>query len=121
MKLLVVDDSRLARKKLVRTLTRILADTDYSIVEGDSGKKALELVHSEKPDVMFLDLTMPIMSGYEVLESLKKMGWKAPVAVVSADVQEKGVEKVMALGARIHIQKPITEQALRNFLSSLSS
>ena len=65
---------------------------------------------------MFLDLTMPVMDGYEVLETLKREGLNAFVIVISADVQPKAQERVKELGAIAFLKKPVKTDEVKQVL-----
>lgn len=110
---LVVDDSPIARKMLIRALP---ANWDVEIAQASNGFEALTAYRAGKVDVMFLDLTMPDMDGYQVLETLRKEDLNCLVIVVSADVQEQAQERVLALGAIAFIRKPVTADGLGDVL-----
>ena len=113
---LICDDSALARKQMARSLPASLnADITFA-VHGLDGIKNLE-EHDFK--LMFLDLTMPELDGYGTLEEIQRRGMSIPVVVVSGDIQPKAKERVMALGARAFIQKPIDKEALNRVLKEL--
>lgn len=113
---LICDDSALARKQMARSLPASLnADITFAI-HGLDGIKNLE-EHDFK--LMFLDLTMPELDGYGTLEEMQRRGMTTPVVVVSGDIQPKAKERVMALGARAFIQKPIDKNALNDVLREL--
>ncbi len=109
----IVDDSAMSRKLMTRALP---AGWDVEISQATNGKEALEAYHAGKADVMFLDLTMPVMDGYEVLETLKKEGLNTFVVVVSADIQPKAQERVMSLGAMAFIKKPVNTEEVTKIL-----
>lgn len=110
---LVVDDSPIARKMLIRSLP---SNWDIEVSQATNGIEALAAYRAGKVDVMFLDLTMPDMDGYQVLETLRKEDLNCLVIVVSADVQEKAQERVQNLGAIAFIRKPITAEGLAEVL-----
>jgi len=100
---LVVDDSMVARL----AIKGILKDTAAVISEAASGEAALELVDGGlKPDIVFLDLTMPGMGGIEALRALRQRNPAIKVAIVTADIQVKTVAEVMNSGAFDVIRKP---------------
>ena len=102
MKILIVDDSMAARM----LMKGFFADDDsFEIVEAENGEKAIELFKKEKPDITFLDLTMPVMDGFEALKIIKELDSDAPVVVLTADIQKKSIEKVMKLGAYSVLKK----------------
>lgn len=111
--LLIVDDSAISRKMIIRSLP---PEWDVTISEACNGVEAVEAYHAGKADIMFLDLTMPVMDGYQVLETLKKEGLNTFVIVISADIQPKARERVMQLGAMDFIKKPIDNEKLSEVL-----
>ncbi|ARV74214.1 response regulator [Vibrio campbellii] len=113
---LICDDSALARKQMARSLPATLnADVTFAI----HGKNALEELAQKEFKLMFLDLTMPEMDGFETLENMKCLGIQTPVVVVSGDIQPKAKERVFALGAKAFIQKPIGKDELKATLKEL--
>jgi two-component system chemotaxis response regulator CheY len=101
-KILVVDDSRMSR----RTLRKILEPAGHQIIEAEEGIVALEQYFLERPDVVFLDLTMTGMYGIDVLHKLREMDPQACVIVASADIQSSTREMVDEGGASAFINKP---------------
>ncbi|EKO3831559.1 MULTISPECIES: response regulator [Vibrio] len=113
---LICDDSALARKQMARSLPATLnADVTFAV----HGKNALEELAQKEFKLMFLDLTMPEMDGFETLENMKRLGIQTPVVVVSGDIQPKAKERVFALGAKAFIQKPIGKDELKATLKEL--
>ena len=109
LSILVIDDSPIARTMLIR----YLPTTDCDIHEAVNGMDGIELFKQENPDLVFLDLTMPGLSGYEVLDELMALNPKAKVVVVSADVQEKAKQRVLNGGALDMLNKPPDPEKLR--------
>ncbi len=105
-RILVVDDSNLARRRA----RSILEGGGYEVLEAEDGMAALERYFVEKPDVVLLDLVMKGMYGLEVLTKLREMDPLARVIVVSADVQTSSHELVAAAGAAGFLVKPLDEQ-----------
>ena len=118
MKYLVIDDSKLARLSLIKSLKMHVDDAQ--VFQVANGKEAIEIVQTEKPDVIFLDLTMPVMDGYETLPKILEINPKAKVIVISADVQEQTKEKVIKLGAQLHVQKPINSDKMQDIIEILT-
>lgn len=117
MKYLVTDDSRLARRVLVKSLLTLTKEEN--IFQASNGLEAIQVMLKERVDIVFLDLTMPEMDGYTALPKFFKIKPDVKVVVVSADVQEQAKERVLALGASLHVNKPINEQKLKEILESL--
>ena len=112
----VVDDSSLSRKVLIKSLP---PDWDVEITQAGNGREALDACHAGKATVMFLDLTMPDMDGYQVLEVLQKEGADLVIVVVSADIQPEAQQRIKQLGAAAFIKKPVDPNQLQNTLREL--
>lgn len=115
-KILICDDSSLARKQLARSLPDSLsAEVDLAT----HGVEAMELIRKFSYDLMFLDLTMPELDGYGVLQALNDEGLMFPVIVVSGDIQAEAQNRVKKLGALEFIKKPCTAEQLEDLISTL--
>lgn len=95
--LLICDDSNLARKQLLRALP---AGWPVAVTQVETGGAALERIRQGGIDVLILDLTMPGMDGYQVLAALRREQLSCKAIVVSADVQDEAVRRVLELGDR---------------------
>ena len=111
--ILICDDSGLARKQMARTLPK---EWDVDISYATNGAEGLEVIRAGKGEIVFLDLNMPVMDGYEVLEAIQKEDLPALVIVVSGDIQIKAHERAKALGALDFIQKPVSAESISNIL-----
>lgn len=103
----VVDDSKISRKMVIKALPE---GWDISLTQAENGIEALEAYRAGKAEVMFLDLTMPEMDGYQVLETLQKEALNTFVVVISADIQPEAQERVKKLGAMAFIKKPVSTE-----------
>ncbi|MFQ5487167.1 MAG: response regulator [Gammaproteobacteria bacterium] len=110
---LICDDSNLARKQMARALP---AGWDVDIGFAGNGREGIEAIRAGKGDVLFLDLNMPEMDGYEVLEAIRREDLPTMVIVVSGDVQPEAHERVMKLGALDFIKKPVTAEQITAIL-----
>ena len=109
MNVLICDDSGFARKQLMRALPGSWNVTLHQAADGLEGVEQILMGHG---DLIFLDLTMPEMDGYGVLETLKREGLRNKVIVVSGDIQPEAHARVMALGALDFIKKPASPETL---------
>ncbi|QNH02277.1 response regulator [Pseudomonas sediminis] len=114
--LLVCDDSNMARKQLIRALP---AEWPVSLSQASNGEEALALIRQGQGQVMLLDLTMPVLDGYQTLAALRAEGLSSQVIVVSGDVQEEAMRRVRELGALAFIKKPADPEILRQTLIEL--
>jgi len=112
---LIVDDSRVARKWLIAMIPKKIAENAI-IIEGANGQEAIKLYQEYKPDVVFLDITMPVLDGFDALKKIREIDSKALVIMISADRQQSTKEKVLALGASTILPKPINEEEFRSTL-----
>ncbi|MCF6339740.1 MAG: response regulator [Sulfurimonas sp.] len=117
MRYLVTDDSKLARMTLIKSLTKFVDNSQ--IMQATNGNEAIDIVDKYKPDIVFLDLTMPEMDGYEAIPKILKSNPKTKIVVVSADIQTKAKEMAISLGAKLHVQKPINSQTMQEILELL--
>jgi len=113
LRVLIVDDSLTGRKLMKRALLAALA---ADVTEAGSGEDAVRICASQPFDLMFLDLTMPGLTGYDVLAELQTHSSRPIVIVVSGDVQTLAQERVMALGAFAFIGKPVNAATLESVL-----
>ena len=111
--ILVVDDSAMARKMLIKSLP---PEWDVEISQAENGVEAIEAYRAGKAAVMFLDLTMPVLDGFGVLETLRKEDLNSMVIVVSADIQPVAQERVMSMGAIAFVKKPVSSELISNVL-----
>jgi chemotaxis protein CheY-P-specific phosphatase CheC/ActR/RegA family two-component response regulator len=109
MNVLICDDSGFARKQLARALP---ADWKVDLHYAANGLEGIEQVLMGHGDLIFLDLTMPEMDGYGVLETLQREGLRSKVFVVSGDIQPEAYQRVMGLGALDFIKKPAAPETL---------
>ncbi|MBP1680300.1 MAG: response regulator CcdB [Proteobacteria bacterium] len=115
---LVVDDSKISRKWLIEMIPKKIVE-NAEIIEGSNGEEAIALYEQHKPDVVFLDITMPVIDGFEALERIRAINPEALVVMISADRQKSTKEKVLSLGASAIISKPVDEQEFRTTLLKL--
>ena len=109
LSVIVCDDSRFARSQLIKSLPQELRT---NLKEASDGVEALDLIRNGYGELMFLDLNMPNMDGYQVLEVIQKENLDVLVIVITGDIQESAKKKILALGALAFIQKPLNINAL---------
>ncbi len=103
-KILVVDDD----EHILRSLSQYLELEDFHVFSASSGPEALELFHKEKPDLLVLDVMMPGMDGFQVLETLRSDPETAqvPVLMLTARDQHNDILKGYQMGATSYLVKP---------------
>lgn len=107
--ILLVEDQEVNRK----IINRLLSST-YTVMEAANGREALEILeHDKRIEVVLLDLVMPVMGGFEVLEQMKEIGKSAiPVIVMTSSDDEQTEEQALQAGAIDFVRKPINKQIL---------
>lgn len=109
MKILIVDDEPIARQVLREELETV---SDLVIVgEAENGKQALQQITKLQPDLVLLDLQMPVMGGFEVVRKLR--GGHLPVVVIVTAFDQHAIEAFEA-GAVDYLLKPVGDERLRN-------
>jgi len=102
-KIVVADDDRMFRKAAETTLRR----QGYAVTTASDGEEALQLIRAERPDIIVLDLIMPKLQGFDVLQVLKQDSVTAaiPVIVLSSLTQEQDKQEALDLGAVAYFNK----------------
>lgn len=112
--LLIVDDSVFSRKAMLKSIPE---GWDVNITQAANGEEALEALRKGLGEVVLLDLTMPVLDGFGVLEGIRDEGIETKVVVVSADIQPKAKLRVISLGALAFLQKPFNKESLATTLA----
>lgn len=111
---LICDDSSFARKQVQRSLP---PGWDVEVHAAGDGEQALAAIREGRGEVVFLDLTMPVLDGYRVLETVRAEDLSCLVIVISGDIQPQALERVKKLGALEFIKKPVDADSLRQVLA----
>jgi CheY-like chemotaxis protein len=114
--ILVVDDNEMNREVLARRPER----QGYTIISAEDGERALQQLQQQSFDLILLDIMMPKMNGYQVLERLKANPFlqERPVIVISALDELESVVKCIELGAEDYLFKPFNPILLKARLNS---
>jgi len=116
-KILVVDDSSLAR----RTTRQLLEELGHEVDDAAEGEQALEHFFLRPPDLVILDLVMNGMYGLDVLAKMREMNPAVKVIVATADIQQSTVEQARAGGAKGLLNKPVGREKLNTAVSVVLS
>lgn len=112
---LIVDDAAFMRLNL----KNILKD-DYDIVgEAENGKEAVEMYQEHSPDIVTMDITMPVMDGIEAIKAILDIDPEADIVVCSAMGQQKIVIQAIELGAKDFIVKPFKKDRVKEAIAKL--
>ncbi len=111
MKILVVDDTEANRK----LLAWILEDEGHNVIEARDGQQAVELFRLHNPDLVLMDVMMPVMDGFEATKAIKEYlgGKHVPIIFLTALSDDASLAKCLAIGGDDFLSKPINEQILQ--------
>jgi two-component system, OmpR family, alkaline phosphatase synthesis response regulator PhoP len=103
-KVLLVDDD----EQILKSLKIYLELENYQVTTAENGREALDKVREDMPEIMVLDIMMPILDGYQVLEKLKEdpETSRLPVIMLTAKGQDIDVLKGYKMGASSYMTKP---------------
>ena len=104
---LVADDDPITVERIKESLT----PHDYSVLSARNGKECLKSAKKHKPDIIILDVIMPVMGGIEALAELRKSS-DVPVVILSAYGNPDKVEEARELGIECFLNKPFDPQVL---------
>jgi two-component system chemotaxis response regulator CheY len=117
---LVVDDSAAIRKILQRVLRQTGMEIG-SIHEAGDGQEALEVLKSQKVNLVLTDINMPKMDGLQLLAAIKSQDdWRdLPVVMITTEGGEAKVGEALRLGARGYVRKPFTAEQIKEKLAGV--
>ncbi|MGI9316568.1 MAG: response regulator [bacterium] len=113
--ILVVDDDMMARM----TAGQCVKQAGHTAAMAEGGVRAIEMLHSDKYDLVLLDLMMPDMDGFEVLRQIKENPQlkDLPVIMVSGADEAESIAKCIQMGAAAHLAKPLDSMRLTNLIA----
>lgn len=118
--ILVVDDSNVIRKVLIKTLS--LAKVPVGeVFEAANGKEALEILDGSWIDLVFADINMPVMNGVEMIEKMSESGMlnNIPVVIISTEGSLTRIEELKAKGVKAYVRKPFTPEAIKEVVQDV--
>ena len=109
-KILVVDDSDIELSKI----KNIVANTGCIVLSADNGKEAVEIAKSEKPDIIFMDIIMPDMDGYEATRRLSNDSVTRDIPIIFVSSKNQKADKLWAQmqGGKGYVTKPYTPEKI---------
>lgn len=115
-KILIIDDSRTSRK----ILRGILEEAGYEVVdEAVDGQDGFEKYKQYKPDIVTLDITMPVMDGLEALKCIREFDKAAKVIMVTAAGQQNKMVEAIKLGASEFVTKPFEKDNILKLIDKM--
>lgn len=116
-KILVVEDNEDSREIFVYRLQQL----GFETLVASNGKEAIETASRTKPDLIFMDLRMPVMDGWEATKALRQTEWgkDLPVVAVTAHAMEEDKRKALNAGCNDFIPKPVDYALIRDAIQKL--
>jgi|GEM_PF-1281156 len=117
-RILIVEDNNINMQLIKIILKRI---GNYEMFLAENGLNAIEIFEEKNPNIVFLDIQMPIMNGFEAFEKIKEIckrkNWKMPTVIaMTAYAMEKDKEKILKSGMDIFLPKPISIEQVKEAL-----
>jgi CheY-like chemotaxis protein len=110
-----IEDNRLVLKTICKKINNL------EIYEAKNGKEAVELTEEKKPDIVLMDIMMPVMDGFEATTIIKNMQNPPYVLIITAANDEGTQDKFIKLGIDGYIRKPIDKEILTNKIEALKN
>lgn len=115
-RVMIVDDSPMIHTMLRKTLE----SHDYEVcADAQNGKEAVELYEKHKPDLVFMDITMPVMDGLAASRSIKASDSNARIIMLSAMGDEEILQEAESIGIDIFLKKPFNDYKIVSAISKL--
>jgi CheY-like chemotaxis protein len=116
-RVLVVEDDEKSRRLLVD----VLGYHGFEVIAAESGERGLEAIGQRLPDAALLDIQLPGISGFHVLEALRarRDGDRVPILAVTASVMDTDRERILAAGFDAYVPKPVNIRELADLLQRL--
>ena len=115
LKILICDDSMLMRKKLKDSL-KLCGSFEY--LEATDGQMAVDIYKEQNPDLVFMDIVMPVKDGITAVLEIKEFDKNAKVAMASSTGTKENLRKAIEAGAFEFIQKPWGQEHISKIISN---
>ena len=115
LKILICDDSILMRKRLRESLSLC---NSFDILEATDGQKAVDIYKETNPDLVFMDIVMPIKDGITAVSEIKTFDKNAKVVMASSSGTKEHLRKAIEAGAFEFIQKPWEQEQIANIVNN---
>lgn len=115
LKILVCDDSILSRRQMKNMLTSI---TECKITEAENGEVAITKYKEVKPDIVFLDIVMPVKDGLSTAKELKAFDPDAYMIIASSVGTQNSIKEALTAGVKDFVQKPIDKTQLMRIIDA---
>jgi two-component system chemotaxis response regulator CheY len=114
-KILICDDSILARKQLSTMISSLV---ECTIFEAANGQECIDMYQQHLPDIVFLDIVMPIKDGHSAIAEIMEKHPDADIVIVSSVGTQAQLRQAIQLGAKDFIQKPLNTLQIESILKT---
>ena len=115
LKVLLVDDEEIIRDIGKTMLTHM----GYQVILAENGEEAIELYKSARPDLVILDITMPVLSGKDALKRIMEIDPNAKVIISSGHPFDSSAEELLQMGAKLYLQKPFKIKEIKEAIEKV--
>ncbi len=115
LKILICDDSMLMRKKLKDSLTLC---GSFDILEATDGQKAVDIYKENNPNLVFMDIVMPVKDGIKAVSEIKAFDGNAKIVMASSSGTKEHLKKAIEAGAFEFIQKPWEQEQINKIVNN---
>ncbi|MEA3488943.1 MAG: response regulator [Candidatus Omnitrophota bacterium] len=116
LRLLIVDDE----VDICDFVKSFFKDRNFEVFTANNGKQAVDMVKSEKPEIVLMDIRMPVMDGMEALKEIRKLDGAIKVIMITAIEDEKKAEEAKHHGAIEYITKPLLLEQLERTVFTIA-
>lgn len=113
--ILLVDDDETLRE----TIKAILELENYKVIEARNGIEALDILKTQKVDIVLSDVIMPLLNGFELLERIQLMGQDRPAVIMMTGFSKQSPSDFLKIGALSFLQKPVSTEDLLKVIRSI--
>ena len=94
---------------------------DFEVMHADNGQQAVDMFSVSKPDIVLMDINMPVMNGYQAMEEIRKLqgGDTVPVIAVTAYAFESDEQRILQNGFEAYVSKPVNGDVLKSKMNKL--
>ena len=114
-KILISDDSILARKQLKDAILKLGTPT---FIETSNGQDAIDSYKREKPQIVFLDIVMPVKDGNAAIREIREFDPRAEIVIVSSVGTQEQLKAAIKAGAKDFVQKPLNPKQIHSIITS---
>lgn len=114
-KILIGDDSVLARKQLKDIISSLGGG---NFLEASNGQEVIDLYQTHSPDIVFLDIVMPVKDGNSAISEIMQINPHAAIVIVSSVGTQTQLKQAIQLGAKDFVQKPLNRKQIESILKT---